>query len=242
MNAPTLTNESYYPSYGYVNATLFSFIVNYTDLDNNAPSYITCIINSTLYEMSKLDIYDDNYMDGCLFVLNLMFEKLGSYVFTLNCSDGETDISLGPFTGLEVKSSIFFDNLFIEYSFETGGGIYDTMFTYTFHSGDLFTNQWDIWVPELYTGFWQENITTRIISNPSGMITFGSGGHTPVWIFPDVSIGENVNISVINDGDHIFEVIGDIKIDIGDNDYVDAWILEDQRHGMLRGRCRKWLV
>ncbi|MHA1671828.1 MAG: C25 family cysteine peptidase [Promethearchaeota archaeon] len=224
LNPPSLTEGKLSPDYGYANTTHFIFSVNYTDIDNNAPLYITCTINSTIYEMNKLEIFDDNYMDGCIYILDLIFEQARNHEYSFECSDGETKISIGPFMGPQVKSTIFFENLYISHSFETGGIDYDSKFSYTYHSGDLFTNKWDIWT---YTSFWQENITTRIMSDTIGMINFGSGEHSPVWIFPDANIGDQFNISVINDGDHIFNVTRDTSFNIGNDSYVEAWILED---------------
>lgn len=225
LNAPNLTEGNLSPDYGYTNMTHFIYSVNYTDLDNNAPLFITCTINSTIHEMSKLEIFDDNYMDSCVFILDLLLKQSGNYEYSFECSDGETEINIGPFIGPEVKSSIFFENLYIEHSFETSGVSYDSKFIYTYHSGDLFTNKWNI---STYTSYWQENISTRIISDPVGMLTFGNGEHSPVWIFQNVNIGDQFDISVLIDGDHIFNVTGDTIFTIENDGYVEAWILEDQ--------------
>ncbi|TFG07172.1 MAG: hypothetical protein EU539_05655 [Promethearchaeota archaeon] len=85
---PILTNETVLPSSGYPD-TLFTFSVNYTDLDNDAPSQINLIINGTSYLMVKQNLNDDYYADGCIYVnsTNLALAS-HNYVYYFNCSDG----------------------------------------------------------------------------------------------------------------------------------------------------------
>lgn len=103
-NSPLLSNGQVNPSKGYHNCTAFTFSVNYSDADNNAPINVTVTINSTLYSMNKQNPLDDYYVDGCIFTFSTILD-LGSYSFYFNCSDGGPTASLGPNFGPIVKLS-----------------------------------------------------------------------------------------------------------------------------------------
>ncbi|MFX0133993.1 MAG: C25 family cysteine peptidase, partial [Candidatus Hodarchaeota archaeon] len=64
---PVLSNGDVDPDFGYVYLTQFEFSVIYTDLDNNAPEYVNLTINQSIFLMTKQDLLDNNYMDGCLY-------------------------------------------------------------------------------------------------------------------------------------------------------------------------------
>jgi hypothetical protein len=51
--------------------------------------------------------------------------------------------------------------------------------------------------------------------------------HTPFWIFTDVSLGDKVLIYSIWDGDHIFEISGELIYDLPSFGPIDVWILQD---------------
>ncbi len=223
-NPPLLTDGKIIPNYGYTNTTLFTYWINYTDLDNNSPLLMTVTINSTIYSMYRQNPYDNNYMDGCIYIYEHMFEEEGTYQYYFNCSDGSIQDNYGPLSGPLVKSCQLFEGLYIKHRYEESGSNYDSDFSYSYHSGDLFETTWEIY---LYTNTWKENVTTRIMTETSGMIHFGNGYHSPVWIYNDISLGENVLIAVDSEGDHIFNVTGDIIYTIPQVGNVEAWILED---------------
>ncbi|MFX0069692.1 MAG: C25 family cysteine peptidase [Candidatus Hermodarchaeota archaeon] len=84
---PTLTNESVTPKIGYAD-TLITFTVNYTDIENNAPSNVYVIVNSIPYEMNKQDELDDDYTDGCIYEVSLYLNpKQGNYSYYFWCSN-----------------------------------------------------------------------------------------------------------------------------------------------------------
>ncbi len=107
---PILTNGQLYPNIGYENATLFRFMVNYTDPDNNAPIYLEVTINSTIYSMIQQDPLDFNYKDGSIFIFSTFLKK-GTYNFYFNCSDGSYLDSQGPYNGPTVEFSVEWDQL-----------------------------------------------------------------------------------------------------------------------------------
>ncbi|NVM03136.1 MAG: tetratricopeptide repeat protein [Candidatus Helarchaeota archaeon] len=108
VNPPLLSSGQVNPITGYENITTFIFSVNYTDIDNNAPDYVTVTINSTVYSMNKQDILDEYYLDGCIFNFSTTLND-GIYEFYFNCSDGTYQNSAGPYIGPNVEAIIFFN-------------------------------------------------------------------------------------------------------------------------------------
>jgi hypothetical protein len=101
--APILSNGMVNPPLGYNYFTSFEFSVNYSDLENNAPSLINVTINSTTYDLVKQNPGDINYMDGCIYVFNTFLNNTGVYNYTFNCFDGAFIDTLGPFIGPTVS-------------------------------------------------------------------------------------------------------------------------------------------
>ncbi len=99
LSPPLLTDGLENPFNGYAGTTGFQFTVNYTDPDNNIPTLITLVINGTILAMNKQNLEDCNYMDGCLYTLNVTLNA-GTYTYYYNCSDGDflqwTETYLGP--------------------------------------------------------------------------------------------------------------------------------------------------
>jgi len=86
-NPPTLSNGSVSPLSGYLD-TVFKFVITYTDEDNNTPAYVNVIIDNTdSYNMTKRNISDDNYKDGCVYE-NSTTLPIGSHFYYFNASDG----------------------------------------------------------------------------------------------------------------------------------------------------------
>jgi hypothetical protein len=98
-SAPTVTVDQVLPERG-TTSTYFSFIVVYTDVNNNPPSTIGAIINGTLFPMTRVNVLDDVYTDGCAFVFGCYLTSQGYYTYKFSASDGyasvESDMMLGP--------------------------------------------------------------------------------------------------------------------------------------------------
>ncbi len=97
---PNLTAGSVSPSNGN-QSTLFTYTVNYTDMDNNPPDYVSVVINETAHLMWKQNLSDNNYIDGCIYEYQT-YLNWGSfpYNYSFNCFDGkfynETTTMSGP--------------------------------------------------------------------------------------------------------------------------------------------------
>ena len=101
--APTLTNGQVNPGTGFNGTTLFTFSVNYMDDDNNAPTYLNVTINDTQSCMTKQNILDTNFMDGCIYVFSTTLDDIGIYSFFFTCSDGLYNASTITYLGPIVK-------------------------------------------------------------------------------------------------------------------------------------------
>jgi len=133
---PSLSDGQVNPGIGFNGSTLFSYTVNYTDADNNAPEYVNVTINSTIYTMIKQDPMDSNYIDGCLYAFSTDLDEIGNYTYHFNCSDGYYNASLGPFLGPEVKETLLFDGMFINHTFTFSAvGSGPSSFSYSHKSG-----------------------------------------------------------------------------------------------------------
>ena len=100
---PNLTLGSVSPLNG-TTATVFTFTVNYSDVDNNEPLFIQVVINGSQYEMLKQNLTDDLYRDGCLYVYNTTLAE-GTHFNYFMCHDGLESVllpSTGNFSGPSV--------------------------------------------------------------------------------------------------------------------------------------------
>nr|MDO8119479.1 hypothetical protein [Candidatus Sigynarchaeota archaeon] len=96
---PTLVNLGVVPPIGAVNQSMFTFSVNYTDADNNAPEIINVTVNGTTFPLAKLDPLDMNVMDGCIYQGSTTLPSLGQYSYLFDAYDGGTPVSIGPYPG-----------------------------------------------------------------------------------------------------------------------------------------------
>jgi len=119
-----------------------------------------------------------------------------------------------------LKTQIF-GGLLINYLFSQGPYSMETNFSYFPYQNSLFYESWN-----LYGGGyqWIVDTSTRVMSN---MSVFGDGSHTPVWIFTDVNLGDNIPIAVDGEGDHMFNVADELIYDLPGFGLVGVWILED---------------
>jgi hypothetical protein len=67
--------------------TVFQFNVTYTDEDNDIPAYVNVIIDGSAHNMTKQNISDDNYKDGCVYEYFTMLPK-DFHSYSFEASDG----------------------------------------------------------------------------------------------------------------------------------------------------------
>lgn len=94
---PALTSPSVNPPIGEP-LTSFNYTVNYTDADDDPPTFVRVLINGTAYETTKANILDDVYYDGCIYNYTIALPK-GTYNYSFTASDGVTTITTGIFVG-----------------------------------------------------------------------------------------------------------------------------------------------
>ncbi|MFX1288337.1 MAG: Loki-CTERM sorting domain-containing protein [Promethearchaeota archaeon] len=126
---------------------------------------------------------------------------------------------------LKLSGSKIFNGLYANYSFIMGTSV-STGFNYVHHSGDIYNVTW--WQNASAPASWQEDLQTRLTSNVTGIGTnFGSGVHTPVWIFDNTTLGDSIPIAVDGIGDHTFNVSGEDSIFYPGFGNLNVWVLED---------------
>nr|MDO8109032.1 hypothetical protein [Candidatus Sigynarchaeota archaeon] len=82
---PTLGSGQVTPSSG-TTSQIFSFSVVYTDADNNNPIYVHVVVDGVQYAMSKQNISDNTYTDGCSYGFSMNF-LAGTRFYYFICSD-----------------------------------------------------------------------------------------------------------------------------------------------------------
>nr|MDO8116638.1 hypothetical protein [Candidatus Sigynarchaeota archaeon] len=95
-NAPVLSGESVNPATGN-QFTVFQFSVMYADADNNPPLSMNVIINGTPHAMTKQNLGDTNYVDGCLYVYQTELD-VGTYGYSFSCFDGKYNVASPVYT------------------------------------------------------------------------------------------------------------------------------------------------
>ncbi|MFX1316261.1 MAG: hypothetical protein ACFE9T_10385 [Promethearchaeota archaeon] len=127
---------------------------------------------------------------------------------------------------LRTSQSKVFHNMYANYTFDVSlAGEYNTTFTYSRVSGDIYNVTWDFPGPTFST--WLESKQTRIISNASGTWAFNSGTHTPIWQFTNLSLGNFTLIGVDGEPDHLFEVVGEYNVTLTGIGTYETWVLQD---------------
>ncbi|MFX1281389.1 MAG: CARDB domain-containing protein, partial [Promethearchaeota archaeon] len=127
---------------------------------------------------------------------------------------------------LAIRNITLFDGMYINYTWSIFGSDMPAQFAYSYLSGDMFHVDW--YMNSTYYDYWDIDSQTRIMSNGGGSgWYFGDGYHTPIWIFPNVSIGEQLYIAVDAEGDHLFEVTDEILYDLPGSGMLEVWVLED---------------
>ncbi|MFX1419353.1 MAG: S8 family serine peptidase [Promethearchaeota archaeon] len=130
---------------------------------------------------------------------------------------------------LPIKEIKIFNGMFLDYVFLLFDTVYIWESLYSEVSQRFFHNDYSLYFEGFLdqTGYWDVDSLTRIMSNSYGGVSFGSGTHTPLWIFTDISIGEIISIAVDTEGDHDFYVAGDSFYEVPGLGFVEVWELED---------------
>lgn len=124
---------------------------------------------------------------------------------------------------LKLSESKIFNGLYANY---TGTGMIssNSSFTYNHDSGTLYNVSW--WQQGSgIAASWLEDTQTRLTSSASA--GFGSGVHTPIWIFTNMSIGNATSVAVDGVGDHPYTVTGEATVNYPGFGTINVWILED---------------
>ncbi len=91
LNAPNINNAEVNPSTGSP-STIFKFYLYYSDLDDSAPTDVSIIINGTIYQMERQDIYNDNYFVSVIYNFSIQLSA-GTYSYYFNVTDGKYNTS-----------------------------------------------------------------------------------------------------------------------------------------------------
>ncbi|MBN2151842.1 MAG: hypothetical protein JW839_10375, partial [Candidatus Lokiarchaeota archaeon] len=87
-------------------STHFDFTVNYTDADDNPPSFVSITINGTTHAMSKKEPGDTTYSDGCTYNYSTYLSP-ADYVYHFNTSDLRFNASSPGFTLTVTEGSLY---------------------------------------------------------------------------------------------------------------------------------------
>jgi len=122
---------------------------------------------------------------------------------------------------LKTSQGKIFNGLYANYDFDEDS----SSFQYVYDSGDLYNVTWQI--NNSLPAYWQEDIQTRLTSNVDGYgINFGSGTHTPVWVFTNLTLGDTVLIAVDGVGDYSYNVSDEITINYPGFDSFNIWVMQ----------------
>ncbi|MHA1457952.1 MAG: ABC transporter substrate-binding protein, partial [Promethearchaeota archaeon] len=115
-------------------------------------------------------------------------------------------------TIVDVSETELFDGLYIKHTFSQMGYVYNTNFTYTPYTSDLYNVSFGMEYMGLHMSYpWIVDALTRIMSGGS---IFGDGAYTPAWIFTDTSLHDTIPIAVDGEGDHDFYVARELIHDL----------------------------
>ncbi|MHA2326230.1 MAG: S8 family serine peptidase, partial [Promethearchaeota archaeon] len=241
---------------GEGNATIsYPFLANELSVALDVPSYPdvgnSYTVNATVYNIgnnveSNVDLV--LYLDDLLVNSTIIPTLLIGENKTINYLWNPTEYKTYNFTAyvvpvlnesiilnnlvtklIPVRKLSVYDGMYTNYTFSIFGDDKPSQFTYTYNSGNIFHVDWymnNSGVPNLM--FWDVDTKTRILNNSGGDgWQFDNGSHTPLWIFTDVKIGDEVSIAVDNDGDHTFEVSRELVYNSKSLGLVEAWELVD---------------
>jgi hypothetical protein len=126
-----------------------------------------------------------------------------------------------------------FDGMYINHTFTLGivgymEQTYDSRIKYAQLSTSTFHVDWNMTSAGVLAGSfsWDVNASTRVIENASSG-GFSNLSHTPGWIYNTTILGELVPIGTLLEGDHLFNVTGDLIVYLPGFGLVDVWVLSD---------------
>ncbi|MFX1375313.1 MAG: CARDB domain-containing protein [Promethearchaeota archaeon] len=124
---------------------------------------------------------------------------------------------------IPILDTPLFDGMYLNYNYSNSGGMeMDMKFLYSYLSGDLFSNRW--FTEGALSFMWEVNCKTRVMTGGS---PFGDNTHSPFWIFPNVSLSDEILIATDGIGDHIYNVADERTYDHPIFGMMDVWVLED---------------
>ncbi|MHA1697829.1 MAG: hypothetical protein ACTSWN_03200, partial [Promethearchaeota archaeon] len=85
LDPPVLSGGSAAPFRGH-DENVYIFWINYTDINNNPPTFVNVTVDGTAYTMEKFNASDMNMMDGCLYLAKMNLSS-GSHLYHFNASD-----------------------------------------------------------------------------------------------------------------------------------------------------------
>ena len=179
-------------------------------------------------------------MDGCDYQFKTTIETIGEYTYYLNCTVGDKWIIDGTYNGQFVEESIFFDGMYLIYSSQIFPELH---FKYTHMSENFFNVSYSDLGTGSITNFnihYTEDIQKRT-NDFDGFPVWLPGteliGNTPfIWIYTNVSLGDNISINLSDGINHIFNVSKEDIYELSDIGAIEVWILED----MTSPGCFGW--
>jgi len=78
--------------------TVFTYTIIYTDPEGAAPSFIEVWIDNKIYPMEKVDVFDNNYTDGCRYEYKTKLQA-GTHKYCFAASDGIVKVKTPIFSG-----------------------------------------------------------------------------------------------------------------------------------------------
>src|SRR5271157_376479 len=218
--APVLSGGTVMPANGYNNTTTFTFTVNYSDADNNAPKFINVTIDATTYNMTKQVTSDNNYMAGCIYQCTTTIASPGTVSFTFKAFDGKFPAINGPFGGLVVYKY---------YPIATNGMGYNYTEVQDFQAPRAYRDRFiDVAGGNIFVKSTWANRTiaadSRIIIG-NNKSAFVNGSHEPMLIFTNIGLGSVVPVAVLYDGDQQFTVTGAAVLHAMNRPF-DCWELQ----------------
>ncbi|MBN2152159.1 MAG: PKD domain-containing protein, partial [Candidatus Lokiarchaeota archaeon] len=128
---PTLTDGSVNPGSGAQN-TPFTFRVTYTDADNNPAEYVRVSINGTAWNMTKMNPYDFDFTDGCVYTFTTYLQGPSMYQFVFQGYDGARTGTSITYPGPSVSyTNMFTPSLASPFLFPNRGYNNRTMFNFS---------------------------------------------------------------------------------------------------------------
>lgn len=189
---PKLNASSVYPETGNQH-TNFTFQVNYSDQDNNTPVYVFLSINNTNFLMAKQTPSDNDYLDGCIYVIHTSLQP-GHYSYQFKCSDGLFENSTPLLSNLTVTIVNWYPPNLGNNRFTPSSGDISTLFTFTVTYYDADNNQ-----PTFVTIVIDNVAYTMIKCNPGDMNYVDGCDYSYTTT---LGLGPHVYLFVTNDGNY----------------------------------------